>query len=189
MKAGAMLALKRDQTATTSEVGDVMQNLRYAVFGLGNKQYEHFNATGKAVHRLLLELGGLPIAPLGLGDDDSDISDDYDAWLNMLMASVEKQALLQRSAVILDDAGGAKRGYTVRLLPAGATLSEKQFGEDASDATYVAQISAVRNLHAAGAGRSCVHVDVDLGGANRPCTRTASRPCMEFVLTGLIRAC
>ncbi len=41
------------------------------VFGLGNKTYEHFNATGKYTDKRLAELGGNRVFDLGLGDDDS----------------------------------------------------------------------------------------------------------------------
>ena len=34
-----------------------MQTLSYGVFGLGNKQYEHFCAVGKRVHKALGALG------------------------------------------------------------------------------------------------------------------------------------
>lgn len=55
-----------------------MQGSHYAVFGLGNKQYEHFNSVGKHVHKHLQVLGGTPIVPVGLGDDDADLADDFE---------------------------------------------------------------------------------------------------------------
>ncbi|KAF2977266.1 hypothetical protein EK904_008160 [Melospiza melodia maxima] len=47
-----------------------LSGLRFAVFGLGNKTYEHFNAMGKYVDKRLEELGAQRIFELGLGDDD-----------------------------------------------------------------------------------------------------------------------
>jgi sulfite reductase alpha subunit-like flavoprotein len=35
-----------------------LEDLQYSVFGLGNKQYEHFNAMGKATNKFLEKLGG-----------------------------------------------------------------------------------------------------------------------------------
>ena len=46
---------------------------------MGNKQYEHFNAVGKAVHNHLVAIGGRALLPVGLGDDDADIADDFEA--------------------------------------------------------------------------------------------------------------
>lgn len=41
--------------------GYLVQGITYAVFGLGNKQYEHFNAIGKKAFKLLGELGASPL--------------------------------------------------------------------------------------------------------------------------------
>jgi sulfite reductase alpha subunit-like flavoprotein len=45
----------------------------FAVFGLGNTQYEHFNASGKALDTLLERCGGERLMPIALGNDDDDI--------------------------------------------------------------------------------------------------------------------
>lgn len=52
----------------------------YAVFGLGNTQYEHFNSMGKLVDAALAKAGGVRIAPLALGDDDKDLESDFENW-------------------------------------------------------------------------------------------------------------
>lgn len=66
---------------TCAKEGDpVLANVRFAVFGLGNTQYQHFNAMGKLTDKLLEQLGGSRICPLGLGDDDKDLDADFDQW-------------------------------------------------------------------------------------------------------------
>ena len=45
-----------------------LTGLNYAVFGLGNKTYEHFNAMGKYVDKRLEELGATRVYDLGLGE-------------------------------------------------------------------------------------------------------------------------
>jgi NADPH-ferrihemoprotein reductase len=52
----------------------------YAVFGLGNKQYDHYNAIGTYYDIALAVVGGNRIQPLGMGDDDNDLEADFDAW-------------------------------------------------------------------------------------------------------------
>ena len=46
---------------TTGQTMDnCLEDLQFSVFGLGNKQYEHYNAMGKATNKFLEKLGGNP---------------------------------------------------------------------------------------------------------------------------------
>lgn len=62
--------------------------MRYAVFGLGNKTYEHFNAMGIYVDKRLEELGAKRIHKIGLGDDDANLEDDFITWKEDFWLSV-----------------------------------------------------------------------------------------------------
>lgn len=57
-----------------------LNGLNYAVFGLGNKTYEHYNAVAAYVDARLAELNGNRVCELGLGDDDGMIEDDFMTW-------------------------------------------------------------------------------------------------------------
>uniref|UniRef100_A0A671MB67 NADPH--hemoprotein reductase n=1 Tax=Sinocyclocheilus anshuiensis TaxID=1608454 RepID=A0A671MB67_9TELE len=46
--------------------------VKYTVFALGNKTYEHYNSMGKYVDKRLAELGARRIFDLGMGDDDGN---------------------------------------------------------------------------------------------------------------------
>jgi NADPH-ferrihemoprotein reductase len=50
---------------------DLLSNTRFAVFGLGNKTYEHYNQMGKEVDRRLKQLGGTRLVQRGEGNDDA----------------------------------------------------------------------------------------------------------------------
>lgn len=63
---------------------DALQGMQYAVFGLGNREYEHFNAVGKVTDSSLEKLGAARIFKLGLGDDDQALDDDFETWRNEL---------------------------------------------------------------------------------------------------------
>lgn len=70
-----------------------LKSMEYAVFGLGNKQYDHFNAMGKYFDRAFELLGATRIAALGLGDDDDDIEADFETWREQaLFPALEKYA-------------------------------------------------------------------------------------------------
>lgn len=61
-----------------------MSSQEYAVFGLGNTQYEHFNAVGKLTDKLMAKLGANRVLDVSLGDDDRDLDADFDAWRKTL---------------------------------------------------------------------------------------------------------
>ena len=69
------------------------------MFGLGNKQYEHFCAVGKRVHKALCALGGSALVRRGDGDDDEDIEADFDAWRTGLYAARNTMDLLAKATV------------------------------------------------------------------------------------------
>ena len=65
--------------------------LNYSVFGLGNKQYEHFNRMGKSTDQGLELLGGSRIMDIVLGDDDANMEEDFEKWReNMWPILVDK---------------------------------------------------------------------------------------------------
>ncbi|KAI1232015.1 hypothetical protein IHE44_0007060 [Lamprotornis superbus] len=47
--------------------------LDYAVLGLGDSSYPKFNFVAKKLHKRLLQLGGNPLLPVALGDDQHDL--------------------------------------------------------------------------------------------------------------------
>ena len=79
----------------------LVQGVSFGVFGLGNKQYEHFCEVGKRVHQALEQWGGRPVAPVGVGDDDEDIDADFETWRTKLYDALDKSSLLSNSKVRL----------------------------------------------------------------------------------------
>uniref|UniRef100_A0A8D1EEE2 NADPH--hemoprotein reductase n=1 Tax=Sus scrofa TaxID=9823 RepID=A0A8D1EEE2_PIG len=65
-----------------------LSGVKYAVFGLGNKTYEHFNAMGKYVDKRLEQLGAQRIFDLGLGDDDGNLEEDFITWREQFWPAV-----------------------------------------------------------------------------------------------------
>ncbi|KAF0691124.1 hypothetical protein As57867_017541, partial [Aphanomyces stellatus] len=64
--------------------------VKYTVFGLGNKQYEQYNAVGRNVDRLMAKHGAERVYPLGEGDDDGSLEEDFDAWKEQLWSTLRK---------------------------------------------------------------------------------------------------
>lgn len=57
-----------------------LEGLKYVVFALGNKTYEHYNAIGRNVDTELTKMGAIRVGERGEGDDDKSMEEDYLAW-------------------------------------------------------------------------------------------------------------
>ena len=54
--------------------------MNYAVFGLGDTQYEHFNKIGIDTDKGLEKNGANRLSKICLGDANSSLEDDYEEW-------------------------------------------------------------------------------------------------------------
>lgn len=57
-----------------------LEGLKYVIFGLGNKTYEHYNSIGRAVDAQLTSMGAIRMGERGEGDDDKSMEEDYLEW-------------------------------------------------------------------------------------------------------------
>ena len=69
-----------------------LKELEFAVFGLGNTQYEHYNAMGKLIQKRMTELDGRAFYHYGEGDDDKDIEEDFETWQEGLLEIMAKRS-------------------------------------------------------------------------------------------------
>jgi len=151
-----------------------MDGLRYAVFGLGNKTYEHFNAMGIFVDAKLESLGGRRVHDLGSGDDDANLEDDFITWKEAFWTKVCSELGIEANS---DDIN--TRQYLHKVLEEGDFKPEKVYtGEVARLRSYITQrppfdvknpymspIKVNKNIHKEGSGRHCMHIEVDIEGS------------------------
>ena len=156
-----------------------LNGVTYAVFGLGNKQYEHFNAVGRRVFKCLGAMGGNPIIPRGDGDDDGLIDEEFEKWCQDLMQALESKGPGSGDLVGPAGSGGAQEALTPSQVPAyeidlapasgkgsikaGPVYAPGGSGMDLQH-PFVAKVSCVRELHGPASDRSCVHVELDVTG-------------------------
>lgn len=148
-----------------------MEGLSFAVFGLGNKTYEHYNEMGVFVDKRLVELGATRVYELGLGDDDANIEDDFITWKERFWAAVCEHFHVEKSG---EDVSFRQYQLTVHddELP-----KEKIFhGEVARLNSYntqkppfdvknpfIAPIITNRELYKG--ERSCMHIEISIAGS------------------------
>ncbi|KAH3886012.1 NADPH--cytochrome P450 reductase-like [Dreissena polymorpha] len=154
------------------QTGDVeLAGVKYAVFGLGNKTYEHYNAMGKYVDKRLEELGAERVFELGMGDDDGNIEEDFVTWREKFWPAVCEQFgveptgdqfnIRQYNLTVHDDLSQEKvfKGEIARLR----SFENQRPPYDAKN-PYLAPVKVNRELHKAG-DRSCMHIEFDISGS------------------------
>ena len=162
------------------ESDTALGGLRFAVFGLGNSQYEHYNSMGKEVDARLGALGGHRFLPLGLGDDNLDIEDDFAEWKEAAVVGVAKlfgkevelgDGTVQPSHAVSYDGELGREGARVWAERVRGAERRARLGAEPHPGCSRAvegRVSARRALHATGPGvpvdREYLHMEIDTSG-------------------------
>lgn len=143
--------------------------MNYSVFGLGNRQYEHFNSCGREVDRRMAELGALRLADIGLGDDDGDIEADFDSWRPKLYAEMisGKLSFISSCSIdSLDEMQPPNSLYQIDVLLRGKAVPSSLNGTGREQSSpLLASISKIEEMHSKDSGRSCLHIEIELGAS------------------------
>lgn len=148
-----------------------LQGVKYGVFGLGNKTYEHYNEIGKYFDKRLEELNGQRLIELGLGDDDANIEEDFVTWMDKFWPivcdhfgiSASEQDISIRQYKLLNHTNLPQekifKGEVARL-----NSYTKQRPPFDSKNPFMAPIIANRNLFK-NCDRKCLHIELDITGS------------------------
>ncbi|XP_050984659.1 P450 (cytochrome) oxidoreductase b isoform X1 [Labeo rohita] len=145
--------------------------VKYTVFALGNKTYEHYNAMGKYVDKRMAELGATRIFDLGMGDDDGNLEEDFVSWREQFWPAVcehfgveatgEESSIRQYELKVHTDLNMNKI-YTGEL---GRLKSfENQKPPFDSKNPFLAPVTVNRKLNKAG-DRHLMHLELDITGS------------------------
>lgn len=78
--AGQLMQNLADESFEFSNGEHKLPDLKYVVFGLGNRTYEHYNVISRQVDDHLSKMGATRIGERGEGDDDKSMEEDYLEW-------------------------------------------------------------------------------------------------------------
>ncbi|KAL6575705.1 MFS transporter multidrug-resistance type transporter [Orobanche hederae] len=153
--------------------GGWLRKLQYGVFDLGNRQYEHFNKIATEVDKFVAEQGGQRLVPVGLGDDDQCIEDDFSAWRDLVCPELNKIFRVEDDATVSTSYAAAVLEYRVVFHDqSGDSVSDKSSansyanGNAVHDAQhpYRVNVAVMRELHAPASDRSCTHLEFNISG-------------------------
>ncbi|XP_043909715.1 NADPH--cytochrome P450 reductase [Protopterus annectens] len=148
-----------------------LSGIQFAVFGLGNKTYEHFNAMGKYVDKRLEELGATRLFEAGLGDDDANLEEDFITWREQFWPAVcehfgveatgDESSIRQYELVVHTDINMNKiySGEMGRLK----SYENQKPPYDAKN-PFLAPVAVNRKLNKGG-DRHLMHIEVDVSSS------------------------
>ncbi|XP_011306347.1 NADPH--cytochrome P450 reductase isoform X1 [Fopius arisanus] len=168
-----------DPTDNAMEFVDWLKNgdadlngLSYAVFGLGNKTYEHYNEVAIYVDHRLEQLGATRVHELGLGDDDANIEDDFITWKDKFWPAVceffgiegaGEDVSIRQYKLTEHLEMPAERIYTGEIARLHSLKTQRP-PYDAKN-PYLAPVKVNRELHGPSSERSCMHIEFDIEGS------------------------
>lgn len=148
----------------------ILNGLDFCVFGLGNRQYEHYNAMGKFFDESFQKLGGMRVLPIGLGDDDADLEGDFESWKENMWAALKdrycKEAIITKTTAVTDLPDCE---YVIQYHSKTTTSQKKNVPLDhvhGSGRVYFTSvdcpITVVKELRSPQDGGSTKHVEIDI---------------------------
>ncbi|KAJ7242822.1 cytochrome P450 oxidoreductase [Mycena haematopus] len=147
-----------------------LEGLKYVVFGLGNKTYEHYNLIGRQVDAELTKMGAIRIGERGEGDDDKSMEEDYLEWKDGMWDA------FSTAMGVEEGQGGDSPDFAVSELvdhvPEKVYLGElsaraltRTKGIHDAKNPYPAPITASRELFQTTTERNCVHIELNTEGS------------------------
>lgn len=145
---------------------DKVKGMDFAVFGLGDTEYENFCSMGKFFDEKLAQLGGERAYKLGMGDASNDLDQDFANWKQDLWP-----ALIERyQATETDDKNGAAQvEQRTKSMTSDKRIGEKAVKQPLTIRQYGkakdVKIDSIRELKQTQNYGSCLEIIYDLQGS------------------------
>ncbi|KAH9942906.1 cytochrome P450 oxidoreductase [Amylocystis lapponica] len=147
-----------------------LEGLKYVVFGLGNRTYEHYNLISRNVDRDLEKMGAIRIGERGEGDDDKSMEEDYLEWKDGMWEAFAREMNVEEGQ------GGDAPDFAVTEVPEHApekvylgelsarALTKSKGIHDVKN-PYPAPIIVARELFQQSSERNCIHMEFNTEGS------------------------
>jgi len=157
-----------------------LDDTKFAVFGLGNRQYEHFCTIGIKLDQLLGKFGGQRVCELGIGDDDGTLDEDFEDWRKIFwpaarkahgLAEIEAQTLQFEPSFKFDV---VEKDYRTASGRYADYTTNRAMRQDPKHGPIFAPVHVSRELcQDTSDGGSTLHVEVDIAKIPQLKYRTA----------------
>lgn len=155
-----------------------LADVGFTVFGLGNRQYEHYNVIGRLVDSQMEQLGAKRVFNYGEGDDDASLDEDFEEWKLTLWKELRKQYVPGASdeddaAAAGDDAkeGTSAPEFEYECVEIRAPQTPRNHSETRMKTSTKhfftaanAKVIMNRELRLSTVGGSTFHMEIDLKG-------------------------
>jgi sulfite reductase alpha subunit-like flavoprotein len=180
--------IKRKTTSTNS-----FQNVKFAVLGLGDTNYDQFCATGKVLDKKLAELGGKRMLPLACADEATGLEDVVEPWtdtvLKMLLLGQPKKEKEEEKALVIHEPSPVTASATTSTIDSMAVTSAPVLSSPSSSSIGVATVKSILGMPTAAPWEheECVLDDVQLARApsapSQTTTMTTTTTTMHHALS------
>uniref|UniRef100_A0A060T7I0 NADPH--cytochrome P450 reductase n=1 Tax=Blastobotrys adeninivorans TaxID=409370 RepID=A0A060T7I0_BLAAD len=162
-----------DVSFSNGEDTDPLRNLNYVIFGLGNNTYEHYNAMGRGLDKVLQRLGAHRIGPYGEGDDgNGTMEEDYLAWKDEMFEQwkteknlEEHEAVYEPSLKVTPVEDKTVEDESVFVgEPNRSHLSGSATGPFSAHNPYLAPVVKTKELFKS-EERNCIHAEFDISNS------------------------
>ncbi|KAI9313965.1 hypothetical protein BX666DRAFT_1975256 [Dichotomocladium elegans] len=146
-----------------------LKNLRYIIFGLGNKTYEHYNAVGRILDQRLSDLGATRVGERGEGDDDGSLEEDFLAWQEEMWPK-----FCEALGVDENMSPSGPRVPAFKVTPQPDYETDKVYHGELVEWSQKSMQHGAKNPYAApvtsrdlftDTDRHCLHLEIDISGA------------------------
>jgi len=165
-----------DWLIDAERTADELKNTKFCVFGLGNKQYQFYNAQGRRVNQYLEKLGAERIYKYGEGDDDGTLEDDFNEWKSGLWNELKNVA----EKVVVTDTNSQQTNRSKNNLPFNLTITKDKeidfdtYNGENDDKPYEFQmkqylssssvnVNLIKELRQKTDDGSTLHIELDTG--------------------------
>ncbi|KAI8149550.1 cytochrome P450 [Fennellomyces sp. T-0311] len=159
--------LDRFITAKVNEPGHkkLMHKLKYAVFGVGNKNWRTYQAFPRKISSALADLGAEQFFPNGEGNADTDIDADFNEWCaHFWLTTLSKYGLSvpeNQSMVPAASASVEKAPVKVNFINPNDQIKWNE-AQSNHYGDYNSRILVNKELQQPGSGRSTRHIELDI---------------------------